>query len=239
MNYIANAVSVYAVSMTGKSLEREIDIALMWMSGGEREKYRRFRFDRHRREFALSRFVMRGVLGALTGSGPEDVDIRRDGAEKPYLGGDAPPSFNLTHTDDFVALIAGPAGLPLGVDAEPVDRDFDAQLLAEVFTDDERRRIADDRDGDAQPVSFWTAKEAYLKQIGAGLSIQPKRLALARGGAPGARVFVDGRPDAGSHFHFATIGRHRLCAATPAPKPPQLYLYDGAAWRLEKRLWSP
>lgn len=239
MSHIPKTVSVHAISMADQDIEREIDNALEWMSPDEREQHRRFHFDRHRREFALSRFVLRGVLGDFIGCDPAQLSFLRHAEGKPYLSGDAPPSFNLTHTDDFVALITGPAGSALGVDAEPLDREFDSPLLGHVFDEDERRRIADGRDEEALPVSYWTAKEAYLKQIGTGLSVEPKRLSLVPHRTNGVRVFLDGRLDSGSFLHFATIGRHRLCAATEALTPPSLSIYRGTTWRRDDGLWSP
>ena len=236
MSRTAETVSVYAISLAGQSLEPEIEQALAWMSPDEREKFGRFHFDRHRREFALSRFALRGVLAELAGCDPARLRFLRHPDGKPYLAGSA-PSFNLTHTDDFVALVTGPPGARLGVDAEPLDRRFDADLLNSVFGGDERRRIAAAREEDSLAVTFWTAKEAYLKQIGAGLTIEPKRLSLmARPSGPG--MWLDGRADPGCILHCATIGRHRLCAATETPEPPKLHLYREKTWQSDDRLWS-
>lgn len=238
MSKPADTVSVHAIAMTGRRLEREIGEALEWMCAEEREKHRRFHFDRHRREFALSRFLLRGILGELTGCHPAKLSFCRHPDGKPHLSEGSAPSFNLTHTDDFVALITGPPGSRLGVDAEPLDRAFDSNLLNHVFGEEERLRIAGAAEDEALPVSYWTAKEAYLKQIGSGLSIEPKRLGLTPDPTGGIGVFLDGRPDSGTVLHFATIGRHRLCAATEGLAGPGLHVYRGSEWRREDELWS-
>lgn len=239
MSPAAIPVSVHAISIAGQDLESEIDEALAWMSAEEREKHRRFHFDRHRREFALSRFVLRGILGELAGCDPAKLSFRQQADGKPYLRGSEAPAFNLTHTDDFVALITGPPGSSLGVDAEPLDREFDANLLSHVFGEDERQRIAEARDEAKLPVSYWAAKEAYLKQIGTGLSVEPRRLSLAPQRTGGVGVLLDGRLDSGCFLRFATIGKHRLCAALQAPALPSLHVYRQKTWRQEDGLWSP
>jgi 4'-phosphopantetheinyl transferase len=239
MSHASTIISVYAVSMAGQALEREIATALAWMCPDERETYQRFHFERHRREFAISRFLLRGTLGELTGWDPKGLSFLRQGNGKPCLDGTEVPSFNLTHTDDFVALITGPPGSSLGLDAEPLDRKFDSLLLNHVFNEAELQRIAGRPDDEALPVSYWTAKEAYLKQIGTGLSVEPKRLSLTPRPPGGMEISLDGRLDPACALHFTTIGAHRLCAATEAPEPPRLYLYHGRAWRPQDGVWFP
>lgn len=229
---------VYAISMAGRSFEREVSEALAWMTSDEREQYRRFHFDRHRLEFALSRYLLRSLLGRLTSLDPSRLNLARHTRGKPFLAGSDMPSFNLTHTDDFVALLVGPVGARLGLDAEPIDRAFDALLLTEVFAESERAQIANSQTSQADPVSFWTAKEAYLKQLGSGLSIKPQRLRLeARTGAD-TQLYIDGERDSRCCLHFTTIGRHRLCAATDRRQPPWLFCYGAAGWERQDAAWT-
>jgi phosphopantetheinyl transferase len=177
-------------------------------------------------------------LGRLTGRHPAELGICRETRGKPFLAGPGMPSFNLTHTDDFVALITGPAGARLGLDAEPIDRAFDALLLTEVFEEFERARITDSRAREADPVSFWTAKEAYLKQLGSGLSIEPRRLRLKERKGTDTHIYIDGELDARCCFHFTAIGRHTLCAATETRQPPLLFCYGLFGWERQDAAWS-
>jgi 4'-phosphopantetheinyl transferase len=235
---IPETACVYAISLAGRSFEGEVGEALAWMTIEEREKYRRFHFERHRLEFAVSRYLLRSILGRLTGFHPSRLDISREQWGKPFLPGPGMPSFNLTHTDEFVALLTGPAGARLGLDAEPVDRAFDALLLTEVFEECERARLADSQAPEADPISFWTAKEAYLKQLGSGLSIEPRRLRLAERRGTDTHIYLDEELDPRCCFHFTTIGRHRLCAATETRQPPWLFRYGPSGWERLDAAWS-
>ncbi|MEL7486459.1 MAG: 4'-phosphopantetheinyl transferase superfamily protein [Pseudomonadota bacterium] len=238
MSPTVNTVAVYAVSIADGDFDREKARAFAWMAPDEREKYERFRFERHRLEFAISRFMLRSVLGDALQQSPASLCFSRHKNGKPFLQADSAPSFNLTHTDDFAALVIDAPGLLLGIDAEPADRMFDPILLSEAFNDEEVALIDDKTNGDASPVSLWTAKEAFLKQIGAGLTISPKRVHIRTNETGVAGAVLDGHYQSHCRFHFATVARRRICVATEQSEPPELRLYRDGAWRREPIEWA-
>lgn len=87
-----------------------------------------------------------------------------------------PASFNLTHSTEWVALLLTrkPDSL-LGIDLERIDpqRAFD-KLLLRTFSKSERQWIAEAPSFLEAFYALWSAKEAYLKAHGGGLSALSK-----------------------------------------------------------------
>jgi 4'-phosphopantetheinyl transferase len=126
---------------------------------------------RAREEFQVSRALLRVLLGRYLRRDPSRLELRMGPQGKPALAGDAPLSFNVSHSFG-AALIAVRAGGEVGVDVEQV-RPFENDLgLAERFfcpTEWAALRAL----GEERREAFfhvWTRKEAYLKAGGLGLS---------------------------------------------------------------------
>lgn len=152
----------------------------------ERARAARFVFEDDRRRYQAAHAAMRALLAQATGQGePSALRFVHNPFGKPSLA-DAPGChFSLSHSGD-AALLAIDAGAPVGVDVE-IDRamdDIDAMAQAH-FTAAERDALKHAA-REAQASAFlrtWTRKEACLKAIGTGLSVDPRQLETARAGA--------------------------------------------------------
>lgn len=158
------------------------------LSGAERERAARYRFSRDARRFSATRGWLRLVLGAELAVPPGSVRLTEDGA-KPRLANRTGPHFNVSHASEL-ALIAVSSD-PVGVDVEPVEHSrFDLGMVELACTAAEAEAL------DRLPVGhralaflrLWTAKEAYLKATGDGLSVEPPSveigLSQSENGAP-------------------------------------------------------
>lgn len=153
----------------------------------ERARAARFVFEDDRRRYQAAHAAMRALLAQATGQGePSTLRFVHNDFGKPSLA-DAPGChFSLSHSGD-AALLAIDAVAPVGVDVE-IERamdDIDAMAQAH-FTDAERDALQSAAHG-ARTGTFlrtWTRKEACLKAIGIGLSVDPRQLETARAGAP-------------------------------------------------------
>jgi len=90
--------------------------------------------------------------------------------------------FNLAHSAD-AALIAIAHDREVGVDLERIRHDVESLKLAErFFSPDECERLRHLPDDEANRLFFtlWTCKEAYLKAIGTGLSVELYRFEALR-----------------------------------------------------------
>jgi len=137
----------------------------------ERERARRFLFERDRSRFTAARAGLRAVLGACLGLEPASVPLRVRLGGKPELDvADTALRFNLSHSGER-ALVAVALGRDVGVDVELL-RDIDHLSMAQrFFTRGEQAAIAASARGPL--LGFyrcWVAKESYLKARGEGLA---------------------------------------------------------------------
>ncbi|MBS0428557.1 MAG: 4'-phosphopantetheinyl transferase superfamily protein [Proteobacteria bacterium] len=153
----------------------------------ERARAARFVFDDDRRRYQAAHAAMRALLAQAAGLGePSMLRFVHNDFGKPSLA-DAPGChFSLSHSGD-AALLAIDAHAPVGVDVE-IERamdDIDAMAQAH-FTHAERGALQNADHGARASVFLrtWTRKEACLKAIGTGLSVDPRQLETARVDSP-------------------------------------------------------
>ena len=150
----------------------------MLLSASERERAERYHFDRDRNAFVISRATLRMLLGRYLGAPPADVRLAYSARGKPSLHaahGDR-LDFNLSHTKDLV-LYAFTTGSPLGVDVERVRAMEDQDRVAETVFSDTEMAAFSRLTGERRVQGFWngwTRKEAFIKAVGAGLSLPLK-----------------------------------------------------------------
>jgi len=152
-----------------------------WLDYGERARASRFHFDPHRRRFVAAHGQMRALLGAYSGLAPPAVQFAAGANGKPALvplpGVDArrpqPIEFNLSHSR-HEGLLAVARGAVVGADIEvqhaPSDLD---ELARRHFTAGELhdlQRLPPEQRLDGF-FAGWTRKEAYVKALGAGLTV--------------------------------------------------------------------
>ena len=148
---------------------------LVCLSGDERERHARFRFEEDRDAFLVAHALTRRLLAAAARVEPLALCFTTGERGRPELS--QPSSalelrFNLSHTRGLVAC-AVTLRRSIGVDVERIDRRVELLGVARhVFS---AREIAglEALTGEAQRLRFfdlWTLKEAYVKAIGKGLA---------------------------------------------------------------------
>lgn len=135
-----------------------------------------FVFDRDRVRFMRARMAMRSILGAYLGMSGRDIKIGVGPHGKPFLDAMAGAKclqFNLTHSENL-ALLAVSRVRSIGIDVEMLRAPGDIRGLAKsVFSIAENTQFETLSREAAMPAFFvcWTQKEAALKALGTGLSI--------------------------------------------------------------------
>ena len=200
-----------------------LDLRPLLENGGWREllsalpPQRRTRALSCRREMDAARiagagFLLRQML--LRAGVPAAGQIFRENAwGKPYLPDG--PEFSLSHAGHFAVCAVGPA--PLGVDIEQPR--ITMQVAARCFHPDEVDFLKA-LPPQAQPAALarlWTAKEAYTKYLGQGLTLPLSsfRVRLSKDSA------VLELPDAGLPpiLHEYVLEDYRLCLCSELPRP--------------------
>jgi 4'-phosphopantetheinyl transferase len=154
-------------------------VLLATLTPAERARADRYRFPADARRFSVARGWLRQVLGAELGIPGPDVTFA-DTRGKPRLAPAGGPCFNLSHAGELV-VIAISAG-EVGVDIEP-ETSAPAALEAAAIACTPAEAAALDRlPAEQRPsaaLRLWTAKEAYLKATGEGLSVAPDQIEIA------------------------------------------------------------
>jgi 4'-phosphopantetheinyl transferase len=149
----------------------EVDALRPLLSADERRKVERYRFEADRRRSIVGRGTLRQLLGRRLGRDPRELAFVEGPQGKPALErGEL--EFNVSHSGDRVA-IAIAEGTAVGIDIEveqPRMTDL-AQLARRYFAPDEAAEVEKEEDA-ALFFTIWTAKEAVIKAVGGGLSIE-------------------------------------------------------------------
>ena len=161
------------------------------LSSDELRRANGFHLDAHREWFIACRAALRLILGARLATHPDLVCFRYGTSGKPEIeSGATDIRFNVTHTRGR-ALIAVAGSFDIGID---IERDVPvpdwSRLSALVFSDDEKRELAEAADKSEAFLRVWTRKEAVLKALGIGLSGSPTDLTVTLGREPAIITIV-------------------------------------------------
>jgi 4'-phosphopantetheinyl transferase len=204
------------------------------LSADEQARAGRFHFVRDRDRFVAARGLLRMILGRYLGRDPAQLRFRYGPHGKPALAAESGADdlrFNVAHAGDL-ALFACARGREVGVDLERIRKDLDIDTLAATaFSAGERAVLAStapDRRREAF-FAFWTLREAYVKAVGAGLTLPTDRIEVTLAHGPWATVLVHGEPP--------TPGRWSLRTLDPVPGYAAALAVHGDGWRLACGHW--
>lgn len=204
----------------------------------EQARAARFAFERDRARFACGRARLRELLGLRLSLPPLSVPLATGPQGKPVLATASPWQFNLSHSGGL-ALYAFAQGAALGVDLEAVQPTRNLEGLARtVFSTAEQAQWQALPDAD-KPLAFttlWARKEAVLKALGTGLTLEPARLHLGLSNAAQALTLSLPEYTGPVHVHPVPAGPGFAAALAslqpvrrlhlPAPEP---FLLEAAA----------
>lgn len=150
------------------------------LTADEHARAARFHFERDARRWRTGRSLLRRTLGGYLSVPPETLEFETGPFGKPSLN-NSRLRFNASHSG-AVLLLAFGWDQEVGVDVERLRDDFVPEELAvQVFSPREQAALrevpAESRH--AAFLSLWTAKEAYVKALGTGLSFPLTQLTLS------------------------------------------------------------
>lgn len=146
------------------------------LSPDEKERAGRFAIDGARRDFVVSRGMLRELLAAYLNTRPRDIVLRYGAHGKPSVsqnGAESTVRFNVSHSKGF-AIFAFSLEAEVGVDVERIRAEFPGREVAERFFSEQEvaalGKLAPELSSEAF-FTCWTRKEAYVKARGGGLQI--------------------------------------------------------------------
>jgi 4'-phosphopantetheinyl transferase len=193
-----------------------------WLSPEERARKDRYFFEHSRREYLLTRALVRFTLSRYAPVLPAAWRFRANAYGCPAI--DLPDyralRFNLSNTAGLVACVVA-LDRDVGVDVEDTERSGETVSIADSFFSrpelralralpPERRRSAF--------FDYWTLKEAYIKARGMGLSIPLDQFSFDVSSRP-IRIAFDGLDDDAESWQFEQFvlppgsTRHRTSVA--------------------------
>jgi 4'-phosphopantetheinyl transferase len=166
------------------------------LTSDEAARARRVR-ERQRARFTAVRGTLRELLGVYTGLAPRSVPIAYGADGKPHLDPElgTPIAFNVSHSGDLAA-IAIASHREVGVDIELRRPRKRLPMLADaVLSPSERDWYAGlpERERLAAFLDAWSAKEAFSKLIGRGLTFPFRAISLTAPSAAVSAVAIDER----------------------------------------------
>ena len=153
----------------------EVDHLTTFLSTDELHRASKFRFPEHKRRFIVARGILRELLSHYLDISPESVQFNYSDRGKPQLlkpSTECPLQFNISHSQEY-ALFGFTTSNLIGVDIEYLREMPDSVKIAQRFFSPREFDLIKNLAIKEQSQGFfklWTAKEAYLKAIGTGLS---------------------------------------------------------------------
>jgi 4'-phosphopantetheinyl transferase len=147
------------------------DNAMHALLGHEAPRWVRMPHNAARRQFGVSRVLLKHALGAMIGAPADSVELAKRPVGSPYARGCDRIEVSLSHTDGLVMVGLTTLG-PIGVDVERADRHLMRDRLPwEICTPAELTALhaLPPEQRNAALVRLWTLKEAYTKAVGQGL----------------------------------------------------------------------
>jgi 4'-phosphopantetheinyl transferase len=229
-----NEAHVWLIPLSGQEYRDPSDFSPL--SEDEVQRAHRFHFERDRFRFIAARAAMRNILAQYLGTAPEQLTFSYTPKGKPELAPDfRKPAlqFNLSHSCDF-ALLALARHSRIGADIELIDPERATRDIAARFFSPAETTTLEALPAAARVEAFfecWTRKEAYLKAVGAGLSVPLDSFDVAFGpGVPPALLRLAESFDEASPWRVYDIVAPPGYAAAVA--------VEGLHHRLQVRDWQ-
>jgi 4'-phosphopantetheinyl transferase len=164
------------------------------LSDEESERRSSFLYEQDRTLYAAAHGLLRLSLSALNGRDPRHHRFICGPNGRPELCDGDPRldlRFNISHTSGLVAVVTA-KGLACGVDVEDLTRlERVADRLAKSVLTPDECAVFEGFEPTARPSCFavlWTLKEAWLKAVGRGLTIEPNEVAVTFQQGPSPRL---------------------------------------------------
>ena len=162
-------VQIWQVDLSSQTSNLAHYISLL--NQDEIARKNRFKFVKDQENFAITRGVLRTLLGSFLALEPSRVAFKYTAHGKPKCATDSAIHFNVSHTQNK-AVFAFTLEAAVGIDIESITTRPTQQLANRFFAKEEVKALSLLSQTEQQHAFYriWTQKEAYIKAIGLGLS---------------------------------------------------------------------
>lgn len=188
------------------------------VSPEEKARFESLRVERVRREYLITRILVRMVLSRYAPVDPQDWRFSKTEHGQPRIASPekfTSSRFSVSHTNGLIACAASP-GQDIGIDVEDTTRDFSdvTGFFSQVERQDMDSRPLEERR--SKFFEIWTLKEAYTKARGMGFSLPIHAFSFQVDGSGEIRAFLAGTGDDEKQWRFALFQptvTHRMAVA--------------------------
>ena len=216
--------------------EDEYVVLQQVLSPAERERARRFYFEKDRRRWTIAHGVLRLLLARYLHTDVREPQFSTNAYGKPTL---APPlaasglQFNLSHSAEM-ALYAFTYRRQVGIDVEYMRRDIEWELMARSHFSSSEYTALQALPAQLQAEAFflcWSRKESYIKAKGKGLSIPLDQFDVSL--TPGEPATL-----LGSREEVQALAHWSLQALVPGDGYAGALTVEGFDWSLRCWQWK-
>lgn len=145
------------------NLERYLPL----ISEERQHKISRFHFDKDKIISLYAELLMRNEISHALNTKFNEIEFAIYEHGKPYMKNTTNYHFSLSHSGNCISFIGYDS--PIGIDVEQISTG-NLDIAKRFFTDNEFHYINSSNDSTSAFYEIWTAKEAYVKLLGLGLS---------------------------------------------------------------------
>jgi 4'-phosphopantetheinyl transferase len=149
-----------------------------WLRAEERERLAALRTPKRRADWLVGRWAAKQLVRAVDclPLEPQDIAVSsvRDGSPQVYIGGSPRYTLSISHSHGRALCALVNAGR-LGADIERIEHRI-PQFIEDYFTEDEQNIVRGARDADFLVTAIWSAKEAVLKALRLGLTVDTRAI---------------------------------------------------------------
>ena len=146
---------------------KEYEYFYSLLSEPKKKRIDNMRFEKDKRLSVCAEMLAKKMIAKHCSVKAEEIVILTDSSGKPYAK-NLDVCFNISHSGDMVGCAL--SDCPIGIDIEKM-RGIDDKLIKYVCTDEELKYVyRDDNLKNQRFFEIWTAKEAYFKCIGSGIT---------------------------------------------------------------------
>lgn len=170
--------------------EEDFFSAFECMSDERKVRCLRYKFKEDRKRMAFGDMLLKKLITDEYKVAKEDIELINLPSGKPVAKIKGKEFFvSISHSGDFVS--AAVCDADIGIDIE-VKREVKEEFLKRVLKEDELMFLNESENRELAFLKIWTAKEAYLKLNGEGLSALYKAevLPIIKGGSLGYECVV-------------------------------------------------
>ena len=143
----------------------EKEKCLSLMEKERREYVLSIRNEKRKNECICGEWLLKTAAAKSLNLRAQDIVIARSERGKPYLKGQG-LFISLSHSGNFLAAVTHQS--PVGIDIEII-RDIDSRIEKKLYTENDLETAKNSNDS-LILLKIWTAKEAYFKMLGTGIT---------------------------------------------------------------------